>query len=59
MGEEVRFIPRQAVVWQTKFLSIKISYRHFSIYIKEKSYRSVFTFTKKTLTRMEAWARCE
>lgn len=36
MGEKARFIPRQAVVWQTKFLSIKISYWDFSIYIKKK-----------------------
>lgn len=33
LGEKVRFIPRQAVVWQTKFVSIKISYWEFSIYI--------------------------
>lgn len=51
MGEKVKFIPRQAAVWQTKFLSVKISYWDFSIYSnktkQKKSYRSVFTFYKK------------
>lgn len=63
MGEKVRIIPRQADVWQTKFLSIKISYRDFSIYILKSinkwSYRYVFTFTKQILIRMKAWPRCE
>lgn len=33
IGEKVRFIPRQAVVRQIKFLSIKICYWDFSVYI--------------------------
>lgn len=41
LGEKVRFIPRQAVVWQTKFVSIKISYWEFSIYIKKKKSKKV------------------
>lgn len=63
MGEKVKFIPRQAAVWQTKFLSVKISYWDFSIYSnktkQKKSYRSVFTFYKKLLTRMKPWTWCK
>lgn len=64
MGEKVKFIPRQAAVWQTKFLSVKISYWDFCTYSnktkqKKKSYRSVFAFSKKPLTRMKLWTTCE
>lgn len=51
MGEKVKFIPRQAAVWQTKFLSVRISYWDFSIYSnktkQKKRYWSIFTFSKK------------
>lgn len=64
MGEKVKFILRPAAVSQTKFPSVKISCWDFSTYSKKKtkqkkSYRSVFTFSKKPLTRMKPWTWCE
>lgn len=58
LGEKVRFIPRQAVVWQTKFVIIKISYWEFSIYIKKKKKLQICIYfqknKKKTLNQNES-----
>lgn len=54
MGEKVRFIPRQGVVWQTKFVSIKISYWDFSIYIKKKLQICIYFHQKKNLNQNES-----
>lgn len=62
MGEKVKFIPRQAAVWQTKFLSVKISYWDFSIYSnktkQKKRLQICIRFLQKTLNQ-EPWTWCE
>lgn len=51
MGEKVKFIPRQAAAWQTKFLSVIISYWDFSIYsnkTKQKKATDLYSLSPKT-----------